>query len=160
MPDGDLIKTLRNAGWGFFVLAAIGLGGVAVVWRFIDAPSTDVQGYIEAGAIGSSIIGGALLVWRATAKNRSLGRFFAKQRLYSGFDKLTDQQKKLLVDVYRTGERNFDVPTGMSSKRYFEELVERGFVESVDLLIWSTGQTTWPYKLTTISWEVVKKKTP
>ena len=160
MPDAGLVKALRDAGWGFFVLAAIALGAVAIAWRMYGAPSDDVQGYVEAGAIGSTIISAALLFWRATAENRALGRFFMKKRLAARFDKLTPRQRQLIVNVYNTGKRDFDVPLGMSSERYFEELVEWGFVDPVTQYVYWSGQTAYPYKLTKLGWEVIKTKTP
>lgn len=160
MPSGDLIKTLRDAGAGFFVLAAISSGCVAVAWRLVGAPSEDVQGYVEAGAIASTVIAFALLFWRATAKNRLLGRFLTRVRLRSRFDQLTPQQRQLIVDVYRSGQRKFDAPSALCRQRYFEELVEWGFLEPIDVLVWVSGQSTWPYQLSTASWDVIKNKTP
>ena len=72
-------------------------------------------------------------------------------------DKLTDRQRRYLIDVFNTGSYIVEVHTGNSGQQWFRELKEKGYMEYIQPLMRVVGDQYSTYLMTSKGWERVEQ---
>ena len=119
----NLLTALHKIPW--WVLAAFATLSV-IDYFIVTLPF--MQNLIAQGIGGLAIL---LLVFKGV--DRGIAK--SKERRRSAvpkFENLTDQQKQLLLDVYHSEVRKFEVGPNIYMKRWFEELSEKNYIKFFD----------------------------
>lgn len=165
MPDSGWLKILKDSGPGFFLLLAVAFGAVALVWRYLpglfEPPFAGAQGWAEAIAISTAAVGAILLGWKYFSASPRAPDWWQRGQLVRRYKRLDQRQKNYLQGVYATQSRSFDADDSVIKLRWFEELVEQGFLRRIPMGVYWAGRTDWPYEITRPAWAVLSSiKTP
>lgn len=157
LPDSGWIKALKEAGIPFFSVLFVGLAGMSLVWRFlpglIGEPFAGARNWTEPLAVACLFIIVAQVVWLAIKAPKTMPEWLAKRLLARRYQTLSERQRRLLDSVFSTGRRSFEVQS--YKDRWFEELEELGFIESVSLFAFTAGMN-WPYEVTLTAWKALE----
>jgi hypothetical protein len=96
----------------------------------------------------------AFAVEQATQAVRRRSSSPSAKALQRRFGTLTAQQRQLLMQVFKSGQRRFEWPH--DNFRWFEELSEIGFTEYIAPIIFYAGQPS-SYKVTVEGWEAMER---
>jgi hypothetical protein len=162
MDFGKILGELRSGGWKIFaVLLLVALGIVIAATAY---PATFHEPFpgLVAGAMFAALASAIVLlcyavafaVGKITDSARRRASSPSAKALQRRFGTLTPQQRQLLIQVFKSGQRRFD--WGHDNFRWFEELGEIGFTEYIAPIIFYAGQPS-TYKVTVEGWEAMER---
>ena len=119
----NLLTALHKIPW--WVLAAFAT--LSVIDYFI-VTLLFMQNLIAQGIGGLAIL---LLVFKGVDRGIAKSKEHRRSAVPK-FENLSDQQRQLLMDVYHSGVRRFEVGSNIYRKRWFEELTEKNYIKNYD----------------------------
>ena len=146
----NLLTALHKIPW--WVLAAFATLSV-IDYFIVTLPF--MQNLIVQGIGVSAIL---LLVFKGVDR----GITKSKERSRSAvpkFENLSNQQMQLLMDVYRSEVRSFEVGPNIYRKRWFEKLTENNYIEYIRpfIIYFGDGNSNQTYKVTVNGWKSLER---
>lgn len=162
MDVGKILGELRSGGWKIF--AVLFFVALAVVLAAKLFPTTFHEPFpgLVAGAMFLALASGVVLICYGIAYGVAKAAETLRQRraspsvgaLRHRFGRLTQQQKQLLVQVFKSGQRGFDWPH--DRLRWLEELSELGFIRWIVPFVIYAGQPE-RYEITVTAWKAMEQ---
>ena len=150
----DVIDKIKT--WVFAALAAPFISKLVV--DFSSIKPTDVMSVVleNQTVLVIGIFASFALVFKVMHDGNTKLQEWRKYRV-PPFEKLTDQQRQYLIDIFNSGSYRVEVHTNTSSQQWFRELDEKGYMEFIQPLVMAMGDLYLPYNITSKGWKRVEQ---